>query len=215
VSIRFHQEANAAKAAAAKAYLRNQFEFFGIATPARRAICKEYMRSHLPEYHELSQIIHELWELPQREYQYFAVELLAVFRKQWQENIIVLAEYLIIHKSWWDTVDHIASEITGPYFKQFPGQAKRITLKWNRSKNIWLQRSSIMFQKSYKKETDTEILSRYILHVRDSKEFFIQKAIGWALREYSKANEKWVKYFVKKNALPPLSKREALKRIDL
>ncbi len=79
---------------------------------------------------------------------------------------------------------------------------------------MWLQRSSIMFQKAYKKDTDTALLSRYILNLKDSKEFFIQKAIGWALREYAKTNAGWVQKFVKQNQLPALSEREALKRIN-
>lgn len=124
-----------------------------------------------------------------------------------------MMEFCLTHKSWWDSVDHIASEWLGSYFKQFPEKIAAVTGKWNRSDNIWLQRSSIMFQKSYKKDTDTVLLASYILHCKDSDEFFIRKAIGWALREYSKTDPGWVKKFVQQQALSPLSKREALKRI--
>ena len=123
-------------------------------------------------------------------------------------------EYCLLNKSWWDTVDCIASEWLGPYFKMFPEKIQSVTLSWNTSSNKWLQRSSIMFQKAYKKNTDTELLVKYILHCSKSKDFFIQKAIGWALREYSKTDSEWVKQFVNKNELATLSKREALKRIN-
>ena len=125
-----------------------------------------------------------------------------------------LSEEMIKQKSWWDSVDHIATWILGPYFQKYPNQIKDVTFKWNQSENFWLQRSSIMFQKSYRSKTDTKLLTDYILHCAGSKEFFIQKAIGWALREYAKTNPDWVKKFVKTNELPVLSRREALKHFN-
>ncbi|MBS1599195.1 MAG: DNA alkylation repair protein [Bacteroidetes bacterium] len=209
----FEESADEKIAVASKAYLRNQFEHFGIRTPLRRTICKEYMKKELPSYPDLKKITKEMWGLPQREFQYFAVELLAARKKEWEYKIITLFEYFISHKSWWDSVDHIASELTGPYFIYFPEQIKTVTSKWNQSDNIWLQRSSIMFQKAYRKATDKQLLASYILNLADSNEFFIQKAIGWSLREYSKTNPSWVKDFVKKNPISVFSKKEALKRI--
>jgi 3-methyladenine DNA glycosylase AlkD len=203
------------RAIGAKAYMRNQFEYFGIEAKTWRQIVKTHIKANaVNAYSELPLIIMELWQLPQREYQYAAVEIMAAQKKSWEPVIIELVEYCIVHKSWWDTVDHIASELTGYYFKLFPGQAKPVTSRWNKSSNIWLQRSSIMFQKFYKKETDTELLGAYILHLAHSNEFFVQKAIGWALREYGKTNPAWVKQFVADNRLPALSSREALKRIN-
>jgi 3-methyladenine DNA glycosylase AlkD len=120
---------------------------------------------------------------------------------------------MLLNKSWWDTVDHACTELISPYFKLFPEEINKITGKWNKSKNFWLQRSSIMFQKKYRKDTDTVLLAKYILAHAKSKEFFVQKAIGWALREYSYVDPKWVSDFVRKNKLAPLSEREALKRI--
>ena len=210
----YRQNANAEKAPGAKAYMLNQFEFFGIPAPQRSTINKAIIKQHLIEdVKQVEVVVKELWKMPEREYQYFAVALFAYYKKLWKPSSIKLMEYCITHKSWWDSVDNIASEWTGPFFKLFPGQKETITAKWNQSSDMWLQRSSIMFQKAYKKETDTELLSRYILNCKDSKEFFIQKAIGWALREYSKTNPQWVTKFVKQNKLAPLSAREAMKRI--
>lgn len=201
------------RAKGAKAYMRNQFEFFGLKATDWRNLFKIYTKQNFPSFNEVPIIVEELWGLPQRELQYAAIELLALYKKHWTKEIISLIEFTIINKSWWETVDHAASELTGPYFQLFPSEIKKITGKWNRSNNFWLQRSSIMFQKRYKKNTDTELLSQYILSLSHSKEFFVQKAIGWALREYSKTNHKWVVDFVKQNKLAPLSEREALKRI--
>jgi len=120
--------ANGERAAGAKAYMKNQFEFLGIATPERRLICKDYMKQHVLENTgELEVIVKELWELPQREFQYFAIELMSYYKKQWQPSIISLIEHCIVNKSWWDTVDFIASECTGKYFKMFLHQIVPVT----------------------------------------------------------------------------------------
>lgn len=213
----FTQKANANKAKWAKEYLLNQFEFFGLVTAERRKLCKDYMKQNqLTDWKEIEKIVKECWQLPEREYQYFAVELIAFNKKIWQPSVIKSIEYCLVHKSWWDSVDHICSECLDDYFKQFPEQILPVTSKWNISNNIWLQRSSIMFQKKFKQKTNTALLTKYILHCCNSKEFFVQKAIGWALREYGKTNEEWVKKFVteNKNKLSNFIKKEALKRMQ-
>jgi len=209
----FEQNVDAVNAEGMKAYMLNQFAYYGLKTPLRRNLSKEYFKQSLPPFINVEEIVKDCWQHPSREMQYIAVELLACYKKQWKKDTIQIIEYILIHKSWWDSVDHAATDLTGPYFKLFPEQIEKITGRWNKSSNIWLQRSSIMFQKAYKKETNKELLTKHILHLAVSKEFFVQKAIGWALREYSKTNPVWVKKFVQKNSLSPLSKREALKRI--
>ncbi|NCI46126.1 DNA alkylation repair protein [Sediminibacterium soli] len=211
----FRQNANAANAAGAEAYLLNQFTFFGLKTPGRRRLCREHYRQYpVSGLTELEAIVRECFALPQREYQYFAIELFAWHKKQWNASVIGLMEECLVTKSWWDSVDHIASEWLNDYFRLYPENIGTVTGKWNRSANIWLQRSSILFQKKFRKDTDTELLTRYILHCSRSKEFFIQKAIGWALREYSKTDPEWVSRFVQQHPLPALSIREAIKRIE-
>lgn len=209
----YKKHADKAAAAGAKAYMRNQFEFFGMKTVQRRNLFTEYTKKNLPSFTDVPLIIEELWTLPQRELQYSAMELLFMYKKQWIKETIQLIEFIIVNKSWWDTVDYAACDLAGQYFRLFPGAINKITGRWNRSNNIWLQRSSILFQKKYKKETDTALLAKYILAQTSSKEFFIQKVIGWALREYAYVDPKWVSQFVKQNKLAPLSEREALKRI--
>ncbi len=197
-----------------KKYMRNQFDFFGIKAAERRLLCNEYLKNNpLPERNELRKIVKELWKIDERELQYFAIELLIKTKKQWTVEDVTLIEYLVTHKSWWDTVDFLAAIIAGAWFKKFPEHIKPVTEKWNTSENIWLQRTSILFQLKYKKETDLKLLSKYIKRLSSSKEFFIQKAIGWILREYSKTDPDFVLKFVATEKLMPLSKREALKVI--
>ena len=215
IAKKFRQQADTEKATWMKAYMLYQFDFYGLQTPERRKLCKEHYQEYtINNLTELEAIVKECFHFPQREYQYFGVELFAFHKKFWKKSSVKLMEYCLLEKSWWDSVDHIASEWLGPFFKLFPEQIIPVTAKWNVFDNKWLQRSSILFQKAYKKETDTALLSKYILHCKCSKEFFIQKAIGWALREYSKTNPGWVIKFVKENQLALLSTREALKRID-
>jgi 3-methyladenine DNA glycosylase AlkD len=119
---------------------------------------------------------------------------------------------MLTHKSWWDSVDSINSNVIGKYFIKFPSLLEPTTKKWNQSSNIWLQRMSILFQLPYKEKTNTELLEKYIVNRIDTNEFFVNKAIGWALRAYAYTNKKWVIRFVKDHPqLSNLSKREALK----
>jgi 3-methyladenine DNA glycosylase AlkD len=119
---------------------------------------------------------------------------------------------MLTHKSWWDSVDSINSNVIGKYFIKFPELLENTTHKWNNASNIWLQRMSILFQLPYKEKTNTQLLEKYIVNCIDTNEFFVNKAIGWALRAYAYTNKKWVIKFVKDHPqLSNLSKREALK----
>ena len=195
-----------------KKYMRNKFDFFGIqATPRRKATRKFMRKENRPSYEELETVVKELWQKEEREYQYFALELVERYKKDFTEDIIKLFEYMITHKSWWDTVDQMAKNLVGPYFKKFPEKKDEYIEKWIQSDNIWLQRSCILFQLAYKEDTDVELLFNIIIRLKDIDEFFIQKAIGWALRQYARIEPKVIKDFVKNNELSSLSEREALK----
>lgn len=198
-----------------KAYMRNQFEFYGIKTPIRRAVQKPFLdKQFLPKKEKLNDIVYELWNKPQRELQLFTQELVFCYSKKMEKNDIKLLEYMVTQKSWWDTVDFIATKPMGEYFKVYKEERYHRVNQWLASENIWLQRCAVLFQLKYKKDLDTELLSYVITHLLGSKEFFINKAIGWALREYSKTNLQWVIDFASKTKLSPLSKREALRLIE-
>lgn len=208
------KNANPVYAQYMKAYMRHKFEYFGIKSPHRRELTKPFLiKTSLPSVSELWPIVQELWEKPEREYQYFAMELCSRYSRSVDKSWIDHYESLIISKSWWDTVDFIAATLVGHYFKIFPDMIESITKRWMKSGNIWLQRTCLIFQLKYKDDVNTELLSSFIKELSLSKEFFITKAIGWSLREYSKRNPSWVLDFVQNNTLQPLSRREALKRI--
>ncbi|MCR2043458.1 DNA alkylation repair protein [Anaerosalibacter massiliensis] len=196
-------------------YMKNNFQFLGIKAPQRRKISRVFLRKdNRPRYDQIEIVVKKLWELPEREYQYFACDLLEKYNKDFSREIINLFEYMIIYKSWWDTVDIISKKLVGEYFKQFPKERDEYIKKWIKSNNIWLQRTTILFQLGYKDRTDIELLFNIIEILKDKDEFFIQKAIGWALREYSKTNPKIVKEFIENTKLSPLSEREGMKIVN-
>lgn len=210
----FEKHANPSQAAPMKKYMRDQFEYLGIKTPQSKALMKELLsKNGLPPIDGLDEVLRDLWSLPEREFQYAAMNLLDKFEKKLPENFISTLEYLIITKSWWDTVDALASHPVGTHFKRFPAVKEKVLSKWRKSKNIWLRRTAILFQLGYKKETDFDLMCDIIRENLGSDEFFINKAIGWALRQYAYTDAKAVKKFVKETDLHPLSRREAMKHL--
>lgn len=209
---KLNSAANAKRASWAEKYLKNQYKFFGIDSPSKKKILKEFIEEYgLPDIDRLEELMMILWQKEEREYQYFAIEILDRMAENLRSDDILWIERLIIQKSWWDTVDAISTWICAKYFRLHPDKIPVVTKSWMDSGNIWLQRSVLLFQLKYKKETDTELLAKSIIRLANHKEFFIRKAIGWALREYSKTNKAWVREFVNKNNLSPLSYREATK----
>jgi len=168
----------------------------------------------LPPKNDLEQIIKALWLKPEREYQYFAQELAQKYAKQIEKKDIELLEFMITNKSWWDTVDMIAVKLVGEYLKEYPGHRNKIIAKWIISGNKWLQRTAILFQLQYKKDMDTELLSVIIDKLKSTDEFFINKAIGWILRQYCRTNPEWVIEYVENTELDKLSKKEAVRLIS-
>lgn len=194
------------------AYMRDQFEYYGLKTPTRRTVFRNFIKENgLPSYEQLPGFIKWMWQQPQREWQYIAIEIATKIKKQWKEDFIELIEFAIITKSWWDSVDAIATEWAGNYFILFPKQMLKITGKWNKSDNMWLQRTSMIFQLQYKLNTNADLLFNHCKALTSSKEFFIQKGMGWALRQYARHNMKAVKKFVEETEVSNLTRREALK----
>ena len=150
--------------------------------------------------------------MDEREYHHAAIQVLARYKRMWDRSTQGLVLYCMVRNSWWDSVDGLNAECLGPLYLKYPDQS-HMTRYWYMHRSIWMQRSSIIFQKSYKEKTDVALLSENILNAAKSKDFFVQKAIGWALRDYAKTNKEWVIDFVANNALPALSKREAMKHL--
>lgn len=209
---RFEEHRDNVKAGPMKAYMKNHFPFLGIKSPLRSELEKQFFKDtgilKEPFNHEF---ILKLWEKEEREYQYTALAYIAKFLKKQDKSDLVLMERLITEKSWWDTVDMLAANPVGKIAEAFPEVIGESIENWSVSDNMWLRRTSILFQLKFKGNTDEKLLYRYILLNADSKEFFIQKAIGWALREYSKTNPDSVRGFIEGNQLAALSVREGSK----
>jgi 3-methyladenine DNA glycosylase AlkD len=202
------------KAGPMENYMKNHFPFLGIKTPERRALTKGiFQETGLLKKPFDEAFVIGLWEQQEREYQYVAVDYLMKMIKKLKKDHLGLMEKLITTKSWWDTVDTLAAHPVGAIAAKSPEVISDVMEDWTVHENMWLRRTSIIFQLRYKGETNEEVLYRYILKNIESKEFFIQKAIGWALREYSKTNPDSVRQFISGNKLAPLSVREGSKYI--
>ncbi|GMQ49116.1 DNA alkylation repair protein [Vibrio sp. 10N] len=204
--------ANSDNAASMKAYMRDQYEFYGIQSwPRRKALHTLFSKQKMPNMNELAKVVDELWALPQREYQLVAVDLLIKQKKVLQESFLEDVERWITTKSWWDTVDMLATHIVASLFQRFPDQTACFILKWRQSDNIWLRRTAILYQLKFKQDTNESLLFEIISENQPNKEFFIQKAIGWSLREYSKTHSDAVIQFIDAQHIEGLAKREGLK----
>jgi len=209
----FVQHANPADAKAMEAYMKGHFPFFGIKAAPRRALLSVFLKENgMPTPFD-PEVLRSMWSAPQREFHHSAIDIMEKQLRSIKESDLPLIEELIVTKSWWDTVDGLSSWICGPYFLKFPEHRAEITGEWAVHDNMWLRRASIIFQLGYKEKTDTELLFRHIRLNLGSKEFFINKAIGWALREYAKTDAEAVRRFVGETELSPLSRREAMKHL--
>ncbi len=211
----FQNNANPTEATGMQTYMRDMFVYHGIKAPLRKKLQREAYDAHKPEVQaNIREITDALFALPQREYNYCAIDLYTrILKKKFVKEDIVQIERMITTESWWDTVDLTAKHILGNYLLLFPSEKEHIISRYSDDDNMWLNRSAILFQLGYKEKTDEQELFKQCLKHRHSEEFFIQKAIGWALREYGKTNPKAVKAFVASTTLAPLSTHEAIRNI--
>lgn len=210
----FEENRNRENAIPMAKYMKNKFPFLGIKTPARKGLMKIfYQESGILGEPFQEDLVLALWEQDEREYQYAALDYIGRSLKKLNKTDLPLMEKLITTKSWWDTVDMLAQHPVGTIALKFPEVIPETMEGWAFGNHIWLQRAAILFQLKYKAKTDEGLLYTFIKHNAASKEFFIQKAIGWALREYSKTNPESVRMFIAQNELPKLSVREGSKYI--
>jgi len=208
----FENLRNEQQAEPMKAYMKHHFPFLGIKSPERKEILRTFSSKHdIPEKPALFEEVWEIYQLREREYQYAAIALLDKKIKSLNIDDLAFIEKLIVEKSWWDSVDSIAPTLVGHIVKKDRQNGEKVMLQWSESDNMWLNRAAILHQLKYKNETNEKMITQIILKHTESNEFFIQKAIGWMLREYAKTNAAFVQQFVKSHQLKSLSKREALK----
>lgn len=195
-------------------YMKNHFPFLGVKSPDRKKQSKEFIK-HSKElsFAELFDLTSKLYQKSEREYQYIAIDMIEknVNRLDWNE----LKKYsnFIQEKSWWDSTD-AWRKIYGLYINRCPEDKANVFQHFFQHENMWMRRISIILQLNEKKQTDTELLTKAILNDLETDEFFIQKAIGWSLRQYAKVNPQWVIDFTNNVELTSFAKKEALKLID-
>ena len=215
IRIKFEKVADPEVAAGAAAYMRNQFEFFGIKTPLRRELSKDLVLAskELTEK-EVVSLCKELWVQPEREFQYIACDVLAKNANRFSTGYVKRdAKWFITNKSWWDTVDSVRKSVE--IVVAANPELEATMFEWINNKNMWLVRSALIHQLTLGTKTNSKRLFQLCEIKAEEKEFFVAKAIGWALRSYSYVDPVAVKRFIKEHPeLTPLAKREGMKAIN-
>ncbi|MFF4747900.1 DNA alkylation repair protein [Streptomyces sp. NPDC001268] len=207
--------ADPVRAREAAAYMKDVAPFLGIRTPERRALSRTVLASTpRPSEADCTAIALRCWELPEREYHYFAADYLRRHAGRCSSGFVPVARRLITTVSWWDTVDTLAAHVVGALVAADPGLA-RVMDRWIEDDDLWIARTALLHQLRHKDATDAERLFRYCLRQSGHPDFFVRKAIGWSLREYAKTDPDAVRGFVDsaRDRLAPLSVREALKNL--
>lgn len=208
---KFCSNSNQEEAVAMAKYLKNQFKFLGIKSEKRKELQKEFLKS-LNNKEPINKVwLLQLWSYEEREFQYLAIDYLVKKKKALTKEDINLIETLILTKSWWDTVDLIASTLVGHLCKEYPELISEYIIPWATHENMWLRRTAILYQLKYKDQVDVDVLEYVIEQNSNDNEFFIRKSIGWALRQYSKSNPEWVRDFINAHKLSNLSVKEGSK----
>ena len=195
-------------------YMQDKFRFLGVRGATRTEIYKKYFPDARKNKVIDWDFVERCWNKEEREFQYVVVYYLKAMQKFLKRDDISRLKYLIVTKSWWDTVDLLA-KVVGSLVIRIEGY-DQIMLEWSKDSNIWLKRVAILYQLSLKEKVDKQVLERILVNNLGDSEFFINKAIGWALRDYSKFNPEWVREFIEKNknGIANLSLREASKYLD-
>ncbi len=210
----FRAQGDPERAAGQIRYMRNQFDFYGLSNPEVKALARAQFRQFgAPPEDAWSVFFAQCYEQPQREWQYLALHFAEGALRRQGEAFIGHLEWLVTHKSWWDTVDWLA-KLVGMHFERFPGQVSPVTRRWMDSGDKWLQRVSLIFQLHYRERADFDLMAGYILELKDTREFFLQKGAGWALRQHARRYPEAVREFVAAHPdLPALTRREAMKHL--
>ena len=205
------QHKNEEQAQKMSKYMLNKFEYIGIKTPERREIFKNFFKEYKNEEKIDWEFVNKCWENKYREFQYIAADYLKNMKDKLTIDDIPELKQLILEKSWWDTIDNLDMTIGTLALKD--SNVNKILMEWSLDENIWLRRIAIDHQLLRKEKTDIELLKKILENNLGQTEFFINKAIGWALRDYSKTNPEWVKNFIEENKekMAKLSIKEASK----
>jgi 3-methyladenine DNA glycosylase AlkD len=216
VTAQLKRVADPGRAPAMAAYMKTAQPFFGVSTPVRQAMLKQMGDRFAPiDQKSYARAVRALWELPHREEQYCAI----TFARRYQQFVtpasMPLYERMVREGAWWDFVDEIAVNLVGTVYENFRAQTRPVIERWIDDDNMWIRRTALLSHLKHKQNTDAAQLFRHCLERAEEPEFFIRKAIGWALREYSKTDPRAVRAFLNTNRkrLSRLSYVEGSKRL--
>ena len=216
LELRFQKVRDHSRIQGMENYMKNNFPFLGIMSTPRREVLRSW-KTTLPNNLSRKQaweLVRELWLKEEREYHQFALDWLMTWpAKSYQKEDIDEIYFLLSNQSWWDTIDGIAVHVVGKYAKKYPEEMPKIIAEWITHPSLWLNRTCLLYQLKFKESTDLVLQQTYIHQLKGKKEFFIQKAIGWSLREVSKWNPNWVRLIVEQEELKGLAYREAMKYV--
>lgn len=209
----FGAAADPERAVPMAAYMRDQFPFLGLPSPTVKRLSREIMAGvDRPDERDLRAVSTICWRMAEREYQYFACGLLRRHVAVCGPGFLTVARHLVTTKPWWDTVDALAAHTVGPLVARHP-ELRTTMDEWAVDADLWLVRTAILHQLTYKEATDGPRLFRYCREQAGHPDFFVRKAIGWALREYARTRPDEVRAFVEATELSGLSAREATKHL--
>lgn len=205
--------ADAENARKMAAYMRDRFLFFGVPAPQRKRVSKDLIAADKNAKRVDWEFLDRCWEDEHREMQYVAVDYLSAMQGLLTFEDVARLERYVRSKQWWDTIDGLDRVVGGIAFKD--ARINDLMIEWSVDNDFWVRRVAIDHQLMRKERTDTELLERIITNNFGSREFFINKAIGWSLRDYSKTNPDWVRGFIDRHRkeMSPLSIREGSKYI--
>ena len=209
----FEENSNAENAAAMSKYMRNLFRYYGIPTPVRKSIYKELLKREKATAIIDWGFLDKCYEDEHREFQYFVIDYLSLMQKNLTYDDIPKIKKYVKAKQWWDTIDGLDKIIGGIAFAD--NRINSLMLEWSKDDDFWVRRIAIDHQLCKKEKTDSDLLRKIIVNNLGSREFFINKAIGWSLRDYSKTEPNWVRNFIfeHKDKMDKLSIKEASKYI--
>lgn len=211
----FSAHADAENARHMKRYMKERFDFYGIKTPGRKALSRRLIEERgLPAGEELKILCRACFEEPHREVQYFVNDLMQRATPRLDASFLDLYDELMPRRAWWDSVDFLAPKLAGKLLLRYPARIAPLTGRWIESDDFWYQRAALIYQLNYREQTDGDRLFAYVRRRAASKEFFVQKGAGWALRQYSRVAPEAVVRFIEATPLPALTAREGLKWLN-
>lgn len=209
----FVENSNPLKIDQMEAYMKHRFKYLGITSPERKSLLKSIFKNMKWTREMVLDFVNYCWESKYRELHYAGLDILMKQISHLKLEDLAFLEKLVLKNSWWDTVDGLAVNCIGKILIKDEKTKNQMVHNWADSENIWLRRTAILHQLKYKKLVDVKLMELTLSKAKGTKEFFLNKAIGWMLREYAKSEPEYVRNYCNTHDISNLSRREALKHL--